>query len=152
MGIRIGSAPRGLLTAEALLDFTVEAAVGGERVGRGELRRLLDGSDGLVLFKGNWVEVDRARLAEALEHWESVEREAGEGGITFAEGMRLLAEPRPTWRRRGPCSGRLVVREPGPWMKDLLARLRSPDALRSALPGRELQASLRPYQEAGVRG
>ncbi len=152
VGVRIGSVPRGLLDAEALLDFTVEAAVGGERVGRGELRKLLDGSDGLVLFKGNWVEVDRARLAEALERWEAVEREAGEGGITFAEGMRLLAgAPADLGRDEGPAAGGWSFAEPGPWMKDLLARLRAPDALRSALPGRELHASLRPYQEAGVR-
>jgi superfamily II DNA or RNA helicase len=152
VGVRIGSVPHGKLNAEALLDFTVEAAVGGERVGRGELRRLLDGSDGLVLFKGNWVEVDRARLAEALERWEAVEREAGEGGITFAEGMRLLAgAPADLGDDEGPATDGWSFAEPGAWMKDLLARLRSPDALRSALPGRELHASLRPYQEVGVR-
>ena len=152
VGVRIGSVQHGILDAEALLDFTVEAAVGGERIGRGELRKLLDGSDGLVLFKGNWVEVDRERLAEALERWEAVEREAAGGGITFTEGMRLLAgAPADLGEGDGPAADGWSFAEPGPWLQDLLARLRSPDALRAALPGRELHASLRPYQEAGVR-
>ena len=152
VGVRIGSAPRARLDAEALLDFTVEAAVGGQRISRGELRRLLDGADGLVLFKGNWIEVDRARLAEALERWTAAEQEAAEGGITFAEGMRLLAgAPADLGDEEGPSVDGWTFAEPGPWMQELLTRLRSPDALRSALPGRELHATLRPYQEAGVR-
>ena len=42
-------------------------------------------------LKGRWVEVDRERLTQALEHWQRVEAEAARGGLSFAEGMRLLA-------------------------------------------------------------
>ena len=35
--------------------------------------------------------LDRDKLAEALKHWRSVERDARSGGISFFEGMRLLA-------------------------------------------------------------
>ena len=40
---------------------------------------------------------------------------------------------------------------PGPWLAQALAGLRSPDALGKFLPGSELRAELRPYQEVGVR-
>jgi len=39
----------------------------------------------------------------------------------------------------------------GPWLAQALAGLRSPDALEKLLPGPELRAELRPYQEVGVR-
>ena len=57
------------------------------------------------------MELDAARLDEALDHWKRVEAAAGEDGLSFIEGMRLLsgaavgsgaaAARRPT-PRRGP--------------------------------------------------
>ena len=32
--------------------------------------------DGLVNLKGQWIEVDREKLSEALAHWKQVEAEA----------------------------------------------------------------------------
>ena len=46
---------------------------------------------GLVSLKGKWVEVDREKLAEALDHWKKVERETRKSGLSFYEGMRLLS-------------------------------------------------------------
>ena len=56
-----------------------------------EVRQLLASSGGLVRLRGQWVELDRERLREVLAHWERVRREAEEGGVSFLEGMRLLA-------------------------------------------------------------
>ena len=39
----------------------------------------------------------------------------------------------------------------GPWLAETLAQLRQPDGSALADPGRSLQATLRPYQQAGVR-
>ena len=44
----------------------------------------------LVLLRGQWVEVDRDKLTEALDHWKQVEKQAA-GGLSFIDGMRLLA-------------------------------------------------------------
>ncbi len=43
------------------------------------------------MLRGEWVEVDREKLQQALDHWKQVEREVGADGISFIEGMRLLA-------------------------------------------------------------
>ncbi len=40
---------------------------------------------------------------------------------------------------------------PGPWLAETLKGLRSPDGLARIEPGPALQATLRPYQQAGVR-
>ena len=52
---------------------------------------VLESTGGLVPLKGKWVEVDREKLSEALEHWKQVERDVRGGGISFFEGMRLLS-------------------------------------------------------------
>ena len=47
--------------------------------------------DGLAYVKGQWIEVDRKKLSEALAHWKQVEAGAADRAISFIEGMRLLA-------------------------------------------------------------
>ncbi len=152
VAVRIGDSRQDRFGREALLDFRVEAVLGDESLSERELAELLNADAGLVLLKGRWVEVDSQRLGEALTHWRRVEREAAQGGLGFAEGMRLLAGA-PTEM------GRAVLAEeartwslvqPGQWLSGLLEQLRSPEALAAARPGKDLKAHLRPYQEQGV--
>ncbi len=157
VAVKIGSQAGSMLGADSLLDFTVETVVGDAALSEAEVRKLLAGADGLVFLKGRWVEIDRARLKEALEHWKRMERRVEQGGISFAEGMRLLAGAPPDLEDSadapaaglsGPTTGWSSV-EAGPWLRDVLARLRVPQA-DGDLPRSGLHATLRPYQEAGV--
>src|SRR5467141_4171979 len=89
--VRIGDAKPSGLGMDALLDFSVAVALGDAKLTAAEVRQLLASSDGLVRLRGQWVELDRERLREVLAHWERVRREAEQGGLSFLEGMRLLA-------------------------------------------------------------
>ena len=145
-----GRAPSALGQA-ALLDFRVELALGDERLTTAEIRSLLAGSEGLQFLRGRWVEVDRRKLSQLLERFQRVEKVAAAGGVPFAEAMRLMAgvavseegmeAPDPEWSA--------VVA--GPWLAETLQGLRSPEGLARVDPGRALHATLRPYQQAGVR-
>jgi non-specific serine/threonine protein kinase len=145
-----GSAPSGL-GADALLDFQMEVTLDGERLTAAEIARLLAGSDGLHLVRGRWVEVNRDKLARMLDEFRAVERAAADGGLSFAEAMRLLAganvsgdlavDEAPDWSR--------VVA--GPWLANTLEGLRRPDALARVEPGDALKTTLRPYQQVGLR-
>ncbi len=149
--VRIGSHTHGVLGLDALLDFQVDVAVGDQTLTEKEINRLLAGSDGLVFLKGRWVEVDTKKLSEALAHWQRLREGAGKDGISFAEGMRLLAGASEDLAAPGVEAAAWSFVEAGAWLKEILEQLRSPEALQTALPGRELHATLRPYQEAGVR-
>ena len=72
VSVTIGGATPSMVGADALVDFDVGVALGGESLSRAELETLLDGDGELMLLKGQWVEVDRDRLREAIEHWEAV--------------------------------------------------------------------------------
>ena len=55
-----------------------------------EIEALMAEADGLVLMQGEWIEVDREKLQEALDHWQRVEAHVGDG-LSFIDGMRMLA-------------------------------------------------------------
>ena len=85
---------------------------------------------------GQWIEVDRDKLAAALDHWKKVEREGG-GGISFFEGMRLLAGA--DVEAKDDQQQMAAIREwsgltTGDWLDRTLADLRDPERLNAAAP------------------
>ncbi len=111
-------------------------------------------TDGLALVRGQWVEVDSAQLRDALAHWKKVEKLARGGGVTFFEGMRLIAGVPPGAEAEAGTAP-AVQREwtgvqPGQWLEGVLAELRDPSRLEANVEIPGLQAQLRPYQLVGV--
>jgi non-specific serine/threonine protein kinase len=155
VSVRIGQNRAAGLGADALLDFSAQLTLGGEPLTEGEWTELLNAAGGLALVRGQWVEVDPERLQQALAHWKKVERMAGREGLTFFEGMRLLAGFRSD--QAAADTGQTVSEtrdweglQAGQWLEGVLAELRDPARLGTptAIPG--LQAELRPYQAVGV--
>ena len=153
VSVSVGDTRPSRFGADTMLDFDVGLALGDERLTKAEWRRLMAGGDGLVQLKGRWVEVDRERLAEALAHWQHVQAESDSGGLSFAEGMRLLAGAP---RDLGPEDAAAPAFEPqwsevvaGRWLAEVLADLREPSRLAAGKRARGLRGTLRPYQEEG---
>jgi non-specific serine/threonine protein kinase len=152
VAVRVGEKKPSAVGLDALLDFSVGVALGDERLTAVEVRQLLASSGGLVRLRGQWIELDRDRLREVLTHWERVRREVEEGGLSFLEGMRLLAGA----RRREDEVAALTAGEDwsrvdaGAWLARTLQGLRGPAGLAAADPGADLRGTLRPYQKVGV--
>jgi superfamily II DNA or RNA helicase len=150
--VRIGQqAPSGM-GLEALLDFTAEVCLDGAVLTPAEMRTLLASTTGLTMLRGRWVEVDRDKLKQVIDHWQGV-RKGNPDGISFLHGMRLLSgasidgsgiEQTPTdapdW------SARLA----GDWLRRTLEELRGPSTKALTL-GNDLKTELRSYQAAGVQ-
>ena len=146
-----GKAPS-QLGLDALLDFQMEVTLDGEKLSKTEVRSLLAQSEGLVLIRGKWVEVDRERLARTLEKFEAIERRANAEGLSFGEAMRLLAGAGADGDGiAGSVAAEWSQTVAGPWLTETLAGLRRPEGLACVDPGNALQATLRPYQRAGVQ-
>lgn len=88
--VRIGQQASERLGADSLLDFSIELSIDGEPLTDAERRQILAATEGLVLLRGRWVEVNGEKLEQALEHWRRLEEDYAEG-IDFIHGMRLLA-------------------------------------------------------------
>ena len=107
VGVTIGNKRQKKFDARGMLDFQVRLALGDQELSESEWRELLAGEEGLVLLRGQWVEVDRDKLTEALAHWQKLQAQAADG-LSFVEGMRLLAGAPGTWPRRATSAIRLA--------------------------------------------
>jgi len=152
VAVRVGEKKPSAVGMDALLDFKVAVALGDETLSAAELRQLMASSSGLVRLRGQWVELDRERLGEVLAHWERVRRAAEHGGVSFLEGMRLLAGA-----ARADGDGNALAAaegwsrvEAGEWLARTLEGLRGSPDLAAADPGGDLHGTLRPYQKTGV--
>jgi hypothetical protein len=146
-----GKAPAGLGQA-ALLDFSMEVTLDGDPLTPEEITELLAKTDGLALVRGQWIELDRKRLAAMIDRFREVEQTAKRNGIAFGEAMRLLAGATVAEGDVDSASGADWTQvTAGPWLAETLQGLRSPQGLANVDPGKDLRAELRPYQQVGVR-
>ncbi len=146
-----GRAPSGL-GRDALLDFRMEVSLDGEKLSRTEINELLAKSDGLTLIRGRWVEIDAERLKRMIEYFGKIEETSVKSGLSFAGAMRLLAGADAASDAISYTTGddwsQVVA---GPWLAETLKGLRSPEGLAYIDAGAALKATLRPYQQVGVR-
>lgn len=158
VAIKIGKNPSHNVGADALLDFNVHLALmDGQILDEAEWQKILAAADNLIKIKGQWVEVDKEKLAAVLQHWKTVQHEVAKGDLSFAEGMRLLAGfskagiSEDENRAVAEWSSLTATGE----FKETLASLRNPKAASNnelvAILQKHLHAKLRPYQIAGVQ-
>ena len=142
----IGQKPASKLGLEAMLDFSLDVVVGDRKLSPEEIEQLLAGEEGLVQLRGEWIEVDRDQLQQALDHWKSLEES---GGLSMVEGMRLLAGAPGDLRDEEELEEHRewAFAQAGDWLSETLDQLRTPDR---AAPPATLRATLRPYQEVGL--
>ena len=146
----VGARPPSALGKDALLDFSMAMTLDGERLDTAEIKALLANGDGLQLIRGRWIEVDHKRLARMLARFQSIEQTAAQNGLSFADAMRLVAGATLD-QANDPADADWSTISAGPWLAETLLGLRQPEGLAQIDPGVELKATLRPYQEAGLR-
>jgi non-specific serine/threonine protein kinase len=146
-----GARPAGF-GKDALLDFQMGVTLEGESLTPEEVKELLAASQGLVLIRGRWIEVDPSQLEGMLGRFRAAERLAARGGLGFFEAMRLLAGAGiGSGAGADPATADWSQVTAGPWLRETLQGLRSPEGLGRVDPGPDLKGTLRPYQQAGVR-
>jgi non-specific serine/threonine protein kinase len=151
VSVKINTKNSATIGVDAMLEFSVGMSLDGETLSQEEIDALLAASGGLVALKGKWVEVDREKLKEALEHWKDVEKDVRREGISFFEGMRLLSGANLGQEQQDDSP--TAIREwtglsAGPELESVLNGLRSPESRPELLPP-DLKAELRPYQRTG---
>lgn len=153
VSVTVGKSRPGGLGLDALLDFSVGLTLDGEELTDEERLRILNDTSGLALLRGKWVEIDREKLSALLSFWEKRKREEDGAGISFAEGMRLLAGASMEGKNAPPtaeASREWLHADAGEWMRSILAGMHSPEGIAPADPGPDLKTALRPYQQTGV--
>ena len=147
----VGSTSPSILGLDALLDFQVGVSLDGEALTDKEIKELLASTDGLALVRGKWVEVDRERLQATLDKFQEIERLSRREGVPFGRAMRLLAGAEIDGGAVAEPTAQWAHVQAGSWLAAALEGCRSPEGLAKVNPGEALQATLRPYQETGLR-
>ena len=151
VNVKVNSGTTTGINVDALLQFSADVSLEGETLSEAELAELMAADSGLVSLRGRWIEVDAAKLREALDHWKSVEQSVHEDGISFFEGMRLLSQAEALskdHREAAPDVWEWTGLSAGPELQAVLDGLRSPRLSgEKAPPG--FNAELRPYQRVG---
>lgn len=151
VSVTIGSSRQPQLGVSSMLDFNVKIALGEDQISEEELSELLASGESLAYLRGQWVEVDREKLQEALQHWKQVQKSSKNGEISFIDGMRLLAGA-PTQleaKNESEEQRHWVKIAPGEVLSEILRNLRDPSLI-SNVNMENLHATLRPYQHEGV--
>ena len=148
--IHIGEETPSKLGFDGLLDFKAYLSLNDDPLTEEEMRDLISRSENLVFFKGQWVEVDKEKLEKLLVEWKNVSKQAQEGGITFADSMRLMSGI-----SHGSDQEDISVQErviSGKWLKKILEEMRSPQENNDIekILDNQLRTKLRPYQLQGV--
>lgn len=150
---RIGEKSAGMMSCQTLIDFSVGMAIGEQEITPEEWQEIRSKTDSLVMVRGNWVELDREKLDQVLEHWQKMQAAAGVGGLGFVEAMRLLAGAP---RKFSEAISADVVEwsriVPGEHLRQTLELLRQPENIQALLPDeKDVKAVLRPYQQTGIK-
>ncbi|MHB1565240.1 MAG: DEAD/DEAH box helicase [Acidiferrobacter sp.] len=150
--VTIGDQHHRPLGIDTLLDFQIAMVLDDAPLTERELQELMAMGEGLAFIKGHWVEVDHDQLDAALAHWQKVAAKAGQDGLSFIEGMRLLAgAPIDLGAAEAEDAQRVwSFAQPGRWLATLFETSQSTSAAHASDPGRALQTTLRPYQQRGV--
>ncbi|MDI9335260.1 MAG: DEAD/DEAH box helicase [Cytophagales bacterium] len=149
----LGANPPSVLGMDALLDFNMGITLGEEKLTAAEIEDLLKGGDGLQLIRGNWVLVNAKKLDRMLQRFTDIQNISNEQGLPFAEAMRLMSRASLGSQDDTDLDDAADWSEvsAGPWLAKTLQDLRQPEGLAQVDPRPQLQATLRPYQETGVR-
>ncbi len=131
------AAKRKGLSLEMLLEYRYDLTLGGEQVAPDEWAQLVEAKTPLVQFRGQWVVLDKDRMAEMLEFW----KKQGQSGETM--GIQELLQ------RTAEEDGDFEV-DPADALAAMLAKLRDQSHLEPVDNPPGLQAELREYQKRGV--
>ena len=147
----VGGRAPSKLGLDGLLDFRVATTLDGEELSAAEIRLLLAGTDNLVLLRGRWVEVDRAKLQHTLDRFRAAETLAARDGLPFAEAMRLLAGSALGKDAADAVAADWSQVTAGPWLAETLRALRCPRPA-SSIPARRCTAVCGPTRRLGCGG
>lgn len=131
------SKTKSYFSLDSLVEYQYELAIGDQVVTSQEWQQLINAKTPLVHFRGQWMELDRDKMQQFLEFWQSHADEKSE--MTMLEFLQRSAEAGDEWEF-----------EYDQFLSETMAKLQDKSRLEpiSELP--QLQGNLREYQKRGV--
>ncbi|MBD2771355.1 DEAD/DEAH box helicase [Iningainema tapete] len=122
---------------DSLVQYEYELAIGNQQVTPQEWEQLIKAKTPLVHFRGQWIELDRDKMQQLLEFWQSNNDEQPE--MTLLELLQRNAEAGEEWEI-----------EHDEALSEMMAKLQDKSQLEPVSHLPQLQGNLREYQKRGV--
>lgn len=144
--ITVGQKEPSHLGLKAIMDFSPTLKIGDQLLTEADLEDFLKMAEGLIHYKGRWVEVSRDKL-KSLEQALQKVKDFTEGAVSLGEALRLQLNVNKILGI--PPEEAEVSVSNGQWLKNLRKNLTQPTMLPKIGVTPSFKASLRPYQEDG---
>ena len=149
ISVTVGEKTPSKLGLNAIMDFSPQILLGNEKLTQKELKSFLSMADGLVQYKGKWVEVNKEKLEAVLEAFEKVKGFSGSEEFTLGEAMRMELNIN---KALDISSDDLEISiSNGKWLKNLKEMLLDPSSINRVDLSPDFHAILRAYQETGYQ-
>ena len=127
----------GYLSLNTIIAYEYQLSVGGQLVTEEEWQQLVNAKTPMVQFRGQWMELDRDKMQQLLEFWQTHQGEVPE--ITLLDMLKIgtEAEDDLEWDHDQN-------------LQDMLSRLHDKNAFAPIENPLALQGTLRDYQKRGV--
>lgn len=149
LSLSVGNKRKSKVGLDALVDFEPSLEIDGEEVSEEQLRQFLEMAEGLVLYKGKWIEINKRRLSAALKALERARQMSEDGVLSLAEAMRLELDV--TGQENDQEDDPEVVVSNGQWLRQVREMLTNPVSISPVEVEPTICVKLRGYQEEGYR-
>ncbi len=131
------AASRGYLSFDTIVAYRYQLSIGGQVVTEQEWQQLVNAKTPLVQFRGQWMELDRDKMQQLLQFWQTHQDEVPE--ISLLDMMKIGAEKEDD-----------LEWDHDQILQDMLAQLHDKNAFAPIDDPKALQGTLRDYQKRGV--
>ena len=131
------AASSGYLDLKTIISYEYQLSVGGQKVTEEEWLQLVNAKTPLVQFRGQWIELDREKMQQLLEFWQTHQHEEPE--ISLLDMLKFATESEDD-----------LEWEHDDTLEEMLSQLNNKDTFAPIEDLQGLQGTLRDYQKRGV--
>jgi len=131
------AASNGHFSLGAIISYEYQLSIGDQVVSAEEWQQLVNAKTPLVQFRGQWMELDRDKMQQLLEFWQTHQHEEQE--ITLLNMLKIGAESEDD-----------LEWDHDQTLREMLSRLNDKNAFAPIEDPLNLQGTLRDYQKRGV--
>ena len=147
LSVKVGEKEPSKVGLMEIIDFSPSLKLGDEDITEKELREFLKMAEGLIQYKGKWVEINKEKLEAALDAFERVKDFAFDENLTLSEAMRLELNMGETL---GIATDEIEITiSNGRWLRGLKETMINPETIENIGIVPSFHANLRRYQENG---
>ena len=149
ISVTVGEKQPSMVGLEGILDFTPSLRLGDEVLTEQELKDFLSMAEGLIQYKGKWVEINKEKLEAVLRAFDKVKDLAHPDTLSLGDALRMELDTHQSLDL--PSEDIEITVTNGQWLRHVKETLTQGQDVQKAALAPSFHALLRPYQERGYQ-